>query len=671
MPTIEHLCSSDLPLLVPVAVNVLTLGLYHCGRNACSFAGRRMISAKHCKDAPSVLFGAMRVARRLIEHVATKHGDGAHVVHILRENLAVSVWCVLANFLISISNSTGLWERRWAEPIQREVEGMRLCSPSLDILSWDARPGKLRFLFGFRPPIAAKPSDLSLLCELKGTPLAKVFVASDSDQATVTIAEGTCSPLELSDLDTRFETGLMKLCFSVPKCSPASIPERTHYYCSEGLGSASLDAEEEEVEDDGQGVGPEEELARERRAACIVCRFCRLCLIRWALRRAVKEARRLGLTAAGDGGQADGQASDVDAIDPFRRRLRYSVFEERAVRVGDQLRFGLWNMDWQSLLLDDSDPVYQQVLRGLRRFSTVYASRISNILIRSDLAFLELSRLTDTVNDPAMSSEASSTLAVLAADVNALEAALLVVDRQLLWAFAADLFESGQHPPADLDFLTPGYRLDSQHIPHAIQLIGILLHLQTSPQHQPPLWSWAEAANLGAMYEWPETAGSASSTSIPSVNNLSAVTFSTATFMPLSSAQPALSCHAAAASAGGEVLNSFASLGEGFLGFRSGVGNCAIGNDLPNGREEGGEMQANLAWGLGIGSEGDCGMGWMDAAAEDGGGELGWREVSGSAKKNVAKRRFGKGVRASPIQSAEAHKHKLSYGKEGEDSVET
>ena len=177
-------------------------------RNARPFAGRRMISARHCKDAPFVLFRVMKIARRLVGHVADMHGDDAHEVQILREHLGVFIWCLLANFLICVSNGTGLWDKRWAEPMQQEVEDMQLCSPSLDILTWDSRPGKLCILSALRPPVAAKPSDLSRLCVLKGIPLVKVFIAADSDQNVVNVVEEPYSLLDLSELDKKFENGL-------------------------------------------------------------------------------------------------------------------------------------------------------------------------------------------------------------------------------------------------------------------------------------------------------------------------------------------------------------------------------------------------------------------------------------------------------------------------------
>jgi hypothetical protein len=636
------------------------------GRNACSFAGRSKPSAKHCKDAQFVLFRVMRIAGRLMGHVADMHGDNTQEVQVFREHLGIFIWCLLANFLICVSNGTGLWDKRWAEPMQQEVEDMLLCSPSLDILPWDSRPGKLSSLSALRPPVAAKPSDLSKLCVLKGIPLVKACITSDSDKNFVNVVEGPYSLLDLSELDRIFKDGLDKclrdhLRAPASDSSPTGTPQLMQHESLQGLSAAGADAEDEDFEDEGQGLEPLEELERERRAARTVCRFCRLCLVRWVARRAAEGTRRLGLTAPEpEAGQVEGLAGGV--TDPFHRRLRYSIFEERALQVGNSIRFGLWNIDWQSLLLDDSYPGYQQILRGLRRFSAVYAARICGTLIRADLAYLELSRLANTVRSPYTNPTIYSTLSVLASTVNAVEASLLAVDQQLLWESAADLADRGQPPPVDIDFATPAYHLDVYHTPYAMQLIGALLQWPSQPvidiEHQPARWSWAAAANQEATASvvWPKANDNkpSSFTTGAAVENLGAAAFGPAGWPLLSSEHPPLQNL--------ELPVSTCSLGHqlGASTFderttpQSAVGSCpreggdAACSKVPEEYEgEGGGQTADLSWGkpVGMGPDGDR---QLNAATDQGeSSELGWTEASSGAKKVATKRRFGRTVSAN------------------------
>jgi hypothetical protein len=437
-----------------------------------------------CQDAEKAIFCAFRVIKKLVCHLAQLHGEEDCTVKALKEKIGISVWAALINFVLGLNTRTGLWEKCWTSIFQRDVEGIRLCSPIMDIIPWDSRPGKMHKMTVFRPQIAMQPSDLIQLCAKSGNPLVQVSPVR-GDQLVVT--EETLDS-KVAALDKAFHDGLL-LCIdphagSRSKVSWSPAPTQPVVENSEepvwadGLldpNSGSLadkqDAEEEgEAGDDCKAV---DELEAERRAARIVGRFGRYCIFRFAVARAVKEAQKVLQPAAGEVDNGG-----VTFLDPYQRSCRYSMLVEQKFCVGNIVRNGLYNMCGPILVLDDFVPQYPEILEGLCRFRDLYSRWICKVLISADLVGLELSSLAQLPlwrgNHERMI-EIDCIQEALSIGVNSLESTLFLIDQRLMWPWAMRLIDSEQAAGSDEpDILATMRRLEAELVPQAIALVNEL-----------------------------------------------------------------------------------------------------------------------------------------------------------------------------------------------------
>jgi hypothetical protein len=443
-----------------------------------------------CRDAERTIFGAFRVIKKLVCHLAHVHGEEATVVRTMKEHIGITVWTALLNFVIGLNSRSGLWELGWTSTFQRDVEGMRLCSPILDFVPWDSRPGKLHKMTVFRPHIAMQPSDLAQLCAKKGNPLARVSPNQRGDQ--LVILEKPVKPAT-DELDKAFQDGLILCVATYPgfkssckaRWSPAqpqsAVEQNEEPVWLDGLldqhFGTDIDKDDEGdggVEDDNQAV---DELEAERKAASIVGRFGRYCIFRFAVAKIAKESGKALLPAE------DVNHGAVAFLDPYQRSCRYSMLVEQKLCLGNTVRNGLYNMCGPILVLDDLVPHYSEILGGLCRFRDLYLKWICHVLIGADLVGLELASLAQV---PLWRGNLERTIEIegmqeaLDNGVKMLETFLFVIDQRLMWPWAMHLFDSGQVAGSgEPDVLEATRRLEEELVPQARGLVNELVRHQT------------------------------------------------------------------------------------------------------------------------------------------------------------------------------------------------